>query len=73
MTGRLLSPTDLADRWNMSAETLQQWRRTGKGPLYIKIGHNVRYAMDEVLAFESENRRGRVDDGGWEMRMKNEE
>lgn len=34
----LLTPSELADTLGMSTRTLANWRSTGKGPPYVKIG-----------------------------------
>lgn len=43
-----LTQTQLADRWNISPRTLEQWRWRGVGPRYLKIGGRVIYPMAEV-------------------------
>ncbi len=52
----LLSPNQLAERWQMSSKTLAQWRWKGIGPKYVKLGPNdkcsVRYRVEDVEAFE---------------------
>ncbi len=47
-----LTPQDLADRWGIHATTLANWRMTGRGPRFIKIGSRVRYNLEEIQAFE---------------------
>ena len=47
----------LAGRWCLSSTTLQQWRWTGKGPKYIKIGSRVLYRPEDVKRFEKEQLR----------------
>lgn len=34
----LLTPSELADTLGMSTRTLANWRSTGKGPPYVKLG-----------------------------------
>jgi Helix-turn-helix domain len=43
----------LAERWNISAKTLERWRWAGDGPRFIKIGGLVRYRLEDVEAFEA--------------------
>lgn len=38
MSDDLLTPTELAAMLGMSVRTLANWRSTGKGPPYLKIG-----------------------------------
>ncbi|MBX3713063.1 MAG: hypothetical protein KF800_13970 [Lysobacter sp.] len=33
----------LARGWDISVRTLQQWRRMGVGPIYLKLGNRVSY------------------------------
>lgn len=42
----------LADRWYCSNSRLQQWRRDGKGPSYVKIEGRILYPYDELVRFE---------------------
>lgn len=56
--GRYLDQGALAQRWNLSARTLEKWRTRGTGPAYIKIGGRIRYLLDDILAYEDERRRG---------------
>jgi predicted site-specific integrase-resolvase len=44
----------LADRWQISPRTLEQWRWLGKGPKFLKIGARVLYRDEEVEAYEEE-------------------
>ncbi|ATH95878.1 hypothetical protein HMPREF3157_02150 [Dermabacter sp. HMSC06F07] len=44
----LLSPSEAAEQlteWGLdvSTRTLQEWRSTGRGPAYLKIGNQIRY------------------------------
>ena len=43
----------LAQRWAISEKTLRNWRVSGHGPPFIKIGGAVRYSIDAIEAFES--------------------
>jgi hypothetical protein len=42
----------LAERWYCSNSRLQQWRRDGKGPSYVKIEGRILYPYDELVKFE---------------------
>jgi len=48
----LLTPKELAEYWRVGVGTLQQWRQTGTGPLYIKIGGKVMYPRKAILEYE---------------------
>lgn len=55
--GPLFTERALAKRWKKSIRTLQRWRAVGYGPDYIQIGGSVRYAFEDVVAFETRQRR----------------
>lgn len=57
MENPILTPCELAKRWKMQAKTLSQWRWSGKGPKYIKMGGNIRYKLGDVEEFEMQNER----------------
>lgn len=48
---KFLNEKELANILNIKPETLRNWRWDGKGPIYIKIGSNVRYRMSDVQDF----------------------
>lgn len=52
---KLLVQSELAARWNVSEATLERWRHTKVGPVFLKLGGAVRYRMEDVLAYESQN------------------
>ena len=37
----LYTQDQLADRWQISPRTLEQWRWLGKGPKFLKLGERV--------------------------------
>lgn len=51
---RMLTQTELAERWSVTKRTLNNWRREGKGPSFVVIG-NLRYPLSAVVAWEQEN------------------
>ena len=55
---RHLRQGELALRWNISPRTLERWRWLSRGPHYLKIGGRVVYRLEDVEAFEVEQRRG---------------
>ena len=53
-TVTMFNEHQLAERWNMSVRTLQDWRHKKTGPKYIKFkGWSVRYPLDAVVEYES--------------------
>ena len=52
MISSRLTVDELAERWQLSAMTLHQWRWKGKGPQYMKIGKRVTYRLQDIEAFE---------------------
>ena len=54
---RHLNQDDLADRWGVSARTLERWRSQQQGPAFLKLGGRVAYRMEDILAYEAEQRR----------------
>lgn len=48
-----LTQVQLAERWQLSPRTLEQWRWLGKGPKFLKIGARVLYRDEDVEAYEA--------------------
>jgi excisionase family DNA binding protein len=44
----LLNTKELAEYLGVTAQTLRQYRLDGRGPVYLKIGHLVRYRLSDV-------------------------
>jgi len=53
-----LNQNELAERWGMSPRTLENWRSTGKGPAYVKIGGQVRYKFEDIKKLEETSQVG---------------
>lgn len=49
---RVLSETELAQRWGVSPKTLQRWRTEGRGPKYLKLSKRVTYPLDAITEYE---------------------
>jgi predicted DNA-binding transcriptional regulator AlpA len=49
---RVLTETELANRWGISPKTLQRWRTEGRGPHYMKLSKRVTYPLDVVTEYE---------------------
>lgn len=50
-----LTERQLAERWGLSLKTLQDWRKNGKGPHYLKLGKAIRYPRELVEKYEQEH------------------
>lgn len=62
---RCMTQTELAERWRISEATLERWRTESAGPLFLKLGNQVRYRVQDVEAFEEVALRGSTKiDGG---------
>jgi len=58
MDGRCMTQAELAERWKISEATLERWRTEAGGPVFLKLGAQVRYRVRDVEAFEAEVLRG---------------
>ena len=54
-TTKYLTPTELVARYKntITIRTLANWRSTGEGPRYTKIGGRVLYPVDDVISWEN--------------------
>ena len=50
-----LTPSELTARYKglVSVRTLANWRWSGQGPKFTKIGGKILYALDAVIEWES--------------------
>lgn len=56
-----LTTADLAQRWQISANTLRNWRFKGVGPAYFKPSGDrgkALYKLEDIKAWEAENTTG---------------
>jgi hypothetical protein len=52
----MFTTEQLAERWQISARTLVQWRWQGIGPKYVKLNgerSSVRYRLQDIEEFEA--------------------
>ncbi|TRD03924.1 helix-turn-helix domain-containing protein [Mesorhizobium sp. WSM4303] len=49
---------------NVSVKTLQNWRVTGAGPKFVKVGAAVSYRYSDLLAFIRKNTFASTSEGG---------
>ena len=57
MKNKLLNTNQLAKVLGISSKTLSAYRRDGTGPEYVKLGHLVRYQMEDVQAWLEEKKK----------------
>lgn len=48
-----MSEADLAAHWGFSRRTLQRWRATGRGPVWMTLGGRILYRRSDIRAFEA--------------------
>ena len=53
----LLATGEAAARLGLQPSTLEKWRSTGGGPLFVKLGRAVRYRITDLDAFTAERLR----------------
>jgi len=64
-TTKALTEQHVAELTELSVRTLQKWRLTGEGPVFVKLGRAVRYREEDIDAFlEACARRSTSDLGG---------
>ena len=50
--GALMTPRDVAARLRVTEKALENWRGSGAGPAFVRLGHRcVRYRAEDVDAF----------------------
>lgn len=47
----LITADTLADRLGTKRRTVDEWRITGKGPKFIRVGRSVRYRPEAIEAW----------------------
>ena len=58
MTDQLLTPKDLASRWQLSLSQVERIYRDNRQLAYVRLGRSVRFRMADILAFENLNLKG---------------
>ena len=54
---KLLDQNQVAQRWHISQRTLEAWRWQRRGPAYLKLGGKVAYRLEDIEAYEAEQRK----------------
>ncbi|WP_311209502.1 MULTISPECIES: helix-turn-helix domain-containing protein [unclassified Aeromicrobium] len=47
----LLTPADVGEHLRLSEKTLANWRCQGRGPAFLRVGRDIRYRPEDVLAW----------------------
>lgn len=50
-----LTTEQLAERWGISPQTLENWRSAKRGPDYVKMGGVIVYRIEDVRRYERDN------------------
>ena len=51
-----LNDLEAAKFLRLSPQTLRNWRTQSRGPVYIKAGRAIRYAIEDLRAYMDQNR-----------------
>ena len=54
----LLTPEQVAEYLGIPVRRLYAWRLDGKGPKFVKVGHNLRYRTSDIGDYVEQNLRG---------------
>ena len=54
MPDKFLRQSEVARRWGISHRTLERWRWIGQGPRFTKVGGRVRYSVEDIEAYETQ-------------------
>ena len=54
MDGRCITQNELVQRWQVSESTLERWRSQRTGPMFLRLGGQVRYRITDVGTFETQ-------------------
>ena len=52
MMSALMTPAELARRWRITTRTLERWRVSETGPVWLLLNGTVRYSCEDVRSFE---------------------
>ena len=61
MSIKHLNQRQLAERWGVSEASLERWRTEGIGPIFLKLQGRIAYRLEDVEAFEAQNRKRPAD------------
>lgn len=61
---RTVSPEETGDRLGVEESTLGNWRWSGRGPLYVKVGGRFRYRLCDITDWLDQQTRKSTSDPG---------
>jgi excisionase family DNA binding protein len=64
----LLSINELAEYLGVPIKTIYEWRQSGRGPVGIRMGRHLKFAVSDVRALGSTRSASRSLGGGSRMR-----
>ena len=64
-----MSPVELAENFDLSEDTLADWRSQRKGPPYLKVGKNIWYLKEHIDTWAESQLIG--EDNGITSKMRN--
>ena len=63
----LVNTRTLAERLGLQAKTLLNWRVSGRGPVYRKLGGRVMYDLDDVQRWIDASKRTSTSDNNGQV------
>jgi len=61
---KVLTTRAASDALGLPAKTLEHWRLTGQGPVYLKLGGRVYYTEEDLREWMASSRRRSTSDAG---------
>ena len=52
---KFINTKELAERWDRSPSTIENWRSNGRGPKYLKLEGRVLYSLEEIEGYEEKS------------------
>jgi predicted DNA-binding transcriptional regulator AlpA len=66
-TNNFLNTPQTADFLGLKPGTLEVWRVQGKGPAFVKLGHAVRYRIDDLENWIDKRTRQNTSQSGMDL------
>jgi hypothetical protein len=54
---KYFTPQELSDHWDgrIKVRTINNWRQTGSGPPFLKLGGAILYRVEDILKWDEAN------------------